>query len=203
MSFTLHGLGVSGGIAIGRALLMSHATLEVSHLTVSPRMVDKEIARFEKAIATVRDELATMKEATEHAPAELSAFIDLHAMFLVDPELVEVPKALIRERRCNAEWALVQQMQHLVEQFEQFDDPYLKERKFDVVQVVERVLKALMGKARKLAKRGKDEDLIIVAHDLSPADTIQFKNLRIGGFVTDLGGATPHNPLLPRRPGGD
>ncbi|HMV00815.1 MAG TPA: phosphoenolpyruvate-utilizing N-terminal domain-containing protein, partial [Rhodocyclaceae bacterium] len=109
MSFTLHGLGVSGGIAIGRALLMSHATLEVSHLTVSPRMVDKEVARFEKAVAAVQDELATMKEAAEHAPAELSAFIDLHAMFLVDPELVEVPKALIRERRCNAEWALVQQ----------------------------------------------------------------------------------------------
>ena len=202
MSFTLHGLGVSGGIAIGRALLMSHATLEVSHLTVSPRMVDKEIARFEKAIATVRDELATMKEATEHAPAELSAFIDLHAMFLVDPELVEVPKALIRERRCNAEWALVQQMQHLVEQFEQFDDPYLKERKFDVVQVVERVVKELMGHpGRNLLRTTKgvtEENLVVVAHDLSPADVIAFKDHRFAAFITDVGGATSHTAILAR-----
>ncbi|MBK8919599.1 MAG: phosphoenolpyruvate--protein phosphotransferase [Betaproteobacteria bacterium] len=202
MSFILHGLGVSGGIAIGRALLMSHATLEVAHLTVSPRMVEKEVTRFEKAIATVRDELATMKEATEHAPAELSAFIDLHAMFLVDPELVEVPKALIRERRCNAEWALVQQMQHLVEQFEQFDDPYLKERKFDVVQVVERVVKELMGHpGRNLLRTAKgvtEENLVVVAHDLSPADVIAFKEHRFAAFITDVGGATSHTAILAR-----
>ncbi|MBL8440388.1 MAG: phosphoenolpyruvate--protein phosphotransferase [Betaproteobacteria bacterium] len=202
MSFTLHGLGVSGGIAIGRALLMSHATLEVSHLTVSPRMVDKEVARFEKAVAAVQDELATMKEAAEHAPAELSAFIDLHAMFLVDPELVEVPKALIRERRCNAEWALVQQMEHLVSQFEQFDDPYLKERKFDVVQVVERIVKELMGhpgrNLLRTAKGVKEETLVVVAHDLSPADVIAFKEHRFAAFITDVGGATSHTAILAR-----
>ena len=202
MSFTLHGLGVSGGIALGRALLMSHATLEVSHLTVSPRMVDKEVARFEKAVAAVQDELATMKEAAEHAPAELSAFIDLHAMFLVDPELVEVPKALIRERRCNAEWALVQQMEHLVSQFEQFDDPYLKERKFDVVQVVERVVKELMGhpgrNLLRTAKGVKEETLVVVAHDLSPADVIAFKEHRFAAFITDVGGATSHTAILAR-----
>ncbi len=202
MSFTLHGLGVSGGIAIGRALLMSHATLEVAHLTIAPRMVDKEIARFEKAVAAVQDELATMKEATEHAPAELAAFIDLHAMFLVDPELVEVPKQLIRERRCNAEWALVQQMEHLVEQFEQFDDPYLKERKFDVVQVVERVVKELMGHVgRNLLRTAKgvtEEMLVVVAHDLSPADVIAFKEHRFASFITDVGGATSHTAILAR-----
>jgi phosphotransferase system enzyme I (PtsI) len=86
-----------------------------------------------------------MKETTEHAPAELAAFIDIHTMFLEDPELVDKPREIIRERRCNAEWALVQQMEHLVDQFEQFDDPYLRERKFDVVQVVERVIKELLG----------------------------------------------------------
>ena len=68
MSFTLHGLGVSGGIAIGRALLMSHATLEVSHLTLAPRLVDKEIARFDAALTAVKQELLLMKENTEHAP---------------------------------------------------------------------------------------------------------------------------------------
>ena len=202
MSFTLHGLGVSGGIAIGRAMLMSHATIEVSHLTVAPRMVDKEVARLEAAIKAVKAELVAMKETTEHAPAELAAFIDIHTMFLDDPELVVKPCEIIRERRCNAEWALVQQMEHLVDQFEQFDDPYLRERKFDVVQVVERVVKELLGHrgrtALKTARRPKEEALIVVAHDLSPADTIAFKEHRFAAFITDVGGATSHTAILAR-----
>jgi phosphotransferase system enzyme I (PtsI) len=202
MSFTLHGLGVSGGIAIGRAMLMSHATLEVSHLTLAPRMVDKEIERFDAAIKTVKDELLQIKESTEHAPAELNAFIDIHTMFLDDPELAEKPREIIRERRCNAEWALVQQMEQLVDQFEQFDDTYLRERKFDVVQVVERVVKELLGRPRraqlKAAKGSKEEALIVVAHDLSPADTIAFKEHRFAAFITDVGGATSHTAILAR-----
>jgi len=202
MSFTLHGLGVSAGIAIGRAMLMSHATLEVSHLTLAPRLVDKEVARFDAAIAAVKSELLTMKENTEHAPAELSAFIDIHTMFLEDTELVEKPREIIRERRCNAEWALVQQMEHLVGQFEQFDDPYLRERKYDVIQVVERVIKELLGHpgkaSLKAAKHTKEESLIVVAHDLSPADTIAFKDHRFAAFITDVGGATSHTAILAR-----
>jgi phosphotransferase system enzyme I (PtsI) len=202
MSFTLHGLPVSPGIAIGRAMLMSHATLEVSHLTLAPRMVDKEIARFDAAIKAVKSELETMRETTEHAPAELAAFIDIHTMFLEDPELVEKPREIIRERRCNAEWALVQQMEYLVNQFEQFDDPYLRERKFDVVQVVERVIKELVGRpgraVTKAAKGVTEEMLIVVAHDLSPADVINFKEHRFASFITDVGGGTSHTAILAR-----
>ncbi|MDK9724203.1 MAG: phosphoenolpyruvate--protein phosphotransferase [Sterolibacteriaceae bacterium MAG5] len=202
MSFTLHGLAVSSGIAIGRAHLISHATLEVAQYQLRERSVGAEIARFDKAFATVRTELETLRKdaVVPGSPSELSAFVDIHAMILDDPLLAEVPKDLIRERRCNAEWALVQQMDHLVAQFEEIEDAYLRERKHDVVQVVERVLKALMGKQRKLSRRGRsdDEPLIVVAHDLSPADTIQFKNLKIGGFVTDLGGATSHTAIVAR-----
>jgi len=202
MSFTLHGLGVSGGIAIGRAMLMSHATLEVSHLTIAPRMVDKEIARFDAAVKAVKSELGTMKETTEHAPAELAAFIDIHTMFLEDPELVDKPREIIRERRCNAEWALVQQMEYLVAQFEQFEDPYLRERKLDVVQVVERVIKELLGHpgraVMKTAKGVTEEMLIVVAHDLSPADVIAFKDHRFASFITDVGGSTSHTAILAR-----
>jgi phosphoenolpyruvate-protein phosphotransferase (PTS system enzyme I) len=202
MSFTLHGLGVSNGIAIGRAVLISHATLEVAHLTIAPRMVDKEIGRLESAIASVKAELVAMRETTEHAPAELAAFIDIHTMFLDDPELVEKPRELIRERRCNAEWALVQQMEHLVAQFDQFEDPYLRERKHDVVQVVERVIKELLGhpgrSVMKTAKGVKEETLIVVAHDLSPADVISFKDRRFASFITDVGGATSHTAILAR-----
>ena len=202
MSFTLHGLGVSSGVAIGRAMLMSHATLEVSHLTLAPRLIEKEIARFDAAVAAVKAELQTVKESAEHAPAELAAFIDVHAMFLEDQELVVKPREIIRERRCIAEWALVQQMEHLVEQFDQFEDAYLRERKFDVVQVVERVIKELLGHpgrgSLKAAKHTKEEALSVVAHDLSPADTIAFKDHRFAAFITDVGGATSHTAILAR-----
>ena len=200
MSFALYGLAVSGGIAIGRAHLVSHATLEVAHYQVREKEILTEVERFEAAVAVVRSELEALRNeaSAPGTPSEAAAFVDIHAMILGDPLLSELPKNLIRERRCNAEWALVQQMEHLVHQFDEMEDSYLRERKHDVVQVVERVLKALMGKARKLGRRGKDDDLIIVAHDLSPADTIQFKTLKIGGFVTDLGGATSHTAIVAR-----
>lgn len=202
MSFTLHGLGVSGGIAIGRATLMSHATLEVAHLTIAPRMVDKEVLRFETALKAVREELRARKGQVGTAPAELTAFIDLHISLLSDPELEGMTKQIIRERRCNAEWALVQQMDHLVEQFEEFEDLYLRERKYDVVQVVERLLKELQGhparSGLRTAKGVTEEPLIVVAHDLAPADTINFKEQRFASFITDVGGATSHTAILAR-----
>jgi phosphotransferase system enzyme I (PtsI) len=206
VSFTLHGLAVSQGIAIGHAHLVSHATLEVAHYTVRERDLPREITRFEEALATVRTELGTLKNeaATPGSPSELSALVNVHAMFLDDPMLAEVPKDLMRERRCNAEWALVQQMELLVAQFDEIDDSYLRERKHDIVQVVERVLRVLLGKPRRLSRKGgkgekgDEEELVIVAHDLSPADTIQFKSQKIAGFVTDLGGATSHTAIVAR-----
>jgi phosphotransferase system enzyme I (PtsI) len=200
MSFTIHGLAVSNGIAIGHAHLVSHATLEVSHFVLPGRFVDEEIARFDQAVATVQAELdALMAGTNAAAPAELTAFIDLNQMILADPMLMEATRQLIRERRCNAEWALVQQMEQVAEQFDLIEDAYLRERKADIVQVVERVLKELMGHPGHLPlRRGREEHLIVVAHDLSPADTIQFKQLKIAGFVTDLGGATSHTAIVAR-----
>jgi phosphotransferase system enzyme I (PtsI) len=203
VSFSLHGLAVSQGIAIGQAHLVSHATLEVAHYTVRERDVPREIERFEAALATVRGDLDALhtEALTPGSPSELSALVNVHAMFLDDPLLAEMPKTLIRARRCNAEWALVQQMEQLVAQFDEIDDSYLRERKHDIVQVVERILRALLGKPRKLAKKGSEKpegELVIVAHDLSPADTIQFKTLKIAGFVTDLGGATSHTAIVAR-----
>ena len=204
MSFTLHGLGVSGGIAIGQAQLLSHATLEVAHLTLPARQVEKEVLRFETAVERVRTELDELRNEMAESAAEMRAFIDVHALILQDPELVDVPKTLIRERGCNAEWALVQQMDYLVKQFDAIDDPYLRERKADVVQVVERVIKELMGRAGKIGKSSKsskgvkEEEQIIVAHDLPPSDLISFKEPRFAAFVTDVGGATSHTAILAR-----
>ena len=203
MTFSLHGQAVSGGIAIGRAHLVSHAMLEVAHYQLRERDVAGELVRFDKAVATTGAELHALRAeaSVPGAPAELSAFVDLHAMILADPALTDGVRELIRERRCNAEWAMVQQMQQVVDQFDEFEDAYLRERQQDIVQVVERVLRVLQGKQRKLARRKAvmvDDLLIVVANDLSPADTIQFKSLKIGGFVTDQGGATSHTAIVAR-----
>jgi len=199
-SFALHGLGVSGGIAIGRAQLVSHATLEVAHYTIPSSRVETEIARLDHAISEVRTELHDLRGMmiAGDAPAEFGAFLDVHAMILADPTLSETPKRHIAEQRCNAEWALTVQMNVLVEQFEDIEDAYLRERKADVVQVVERILKRLLGKPGSLTPGGAEQNTILVAHDLSPADVIQFKTHRYAGFITDLGGVTSHTAIVAR-----
>jgi phosphotransferase system enzyme I (PtsI) len=199
-SFALHGVGVSAGIAIGRAQLVSHATLEVAHYSIAPGAVEAEIRRFDNALAEVRRELEGLHSAmtTGDAPAEFGAFLDVHWMILTDPTLSEVPKKIITEQRCNAEWALTVQMNVLVEQFDDIEDPYLRERKADVVQVVERVLKRLLGKPGVVAPGSAEQHTILVAHDLSPADVILFKRHRYAAFLTDVGGATSHTAIVAR-----
>ena len=200
VSFALHGVGVSGGVAIGRAQLVSHATLEVAHYAVSAKQVPGEIERFELAVKEVQRELESLHSAmtSGDVPGEFGAFLDVHWMILNDPTLSEAPKKIIAEQHCNAEWALTQQMGVLVEQFEQIEDAYLRERKNDVVQVGERVLKRLMGRPGMVPVTKAEEQTILVAHDLSPADVIQFKQHHYGAFLTDLGGATSHTAIVAR-----
>ncbi len=199
MSFVLHGIGVSGGIAIGRAQLISHATLEVAHYSITPEQVSGEIERLTQALHAVQKELETLHGAmtSGDAPAEFGAFLDVHWMILTDPTLHEVPKRTIAEQLCNAEWALTQQLGVLIEQFDMIEDPYLRERKADVVHVVERLLKVLMGKPGPVRPTA-EEHTILVAHDLSPADVIQFKNHHFAAFLTDLGGVTSHTAIVAR-----
>ena len=200
VSFALHGIGVSAGIAIGRAQLVSHATLEVAHYNIAASQVDKEIKRFEEAVHDVQRELEGLHGAmtSGDVPGEFGAFLDVHWMILNDPTLAEVPKRLIAEQRCNAEWALMQQLNVLVDQFEQIEDPYLRERKADVVQVVERVLKRLLGRPGALPAPSAEAQTILVAHDLSPADVIGFKHHHYAAFLTDLGGVTSHTAIVAR-----
>ena len=198
-SFTLHGAGVSGGIAIGYAHLVSTARLEVAHYDLAPEAIEDEIRRFDDAIAEVRGELIALQASVPAtAPAEMSAFLNLHLMILDDAHLSRVPRELIRARRCNAEWALMQQMEMLAQQFEAIEDAYLRERKSDIVQVVERVLKAMLGTGNAPDAPSHEENVIVVAHDLSPADMILFKQHEFAGFVTDLGGVTSHTAIVAR-----
>ncbi|MER2552991.1 MAG: phosphoenolpyruvate--protein phosphotransferase [Thauera sp.] len=201
MPFTLHGLAVSQGIAIGHVHLISHALLEVNHYHVAPKYLDEELDRLDEAVATVQGELIGLKAVTAsgQAHSEVGAFVDLQLMMLADPMLIDAARQLITERRCNAEWALVQQMEHVVEQFRQIEDPYLRERQADVVQVVERLVKVLLGHPGHLPPRRRDGlGTIVVAHDLSPADTIGFRDHNIAGFVTDVGGPTSHTAIVAR-----
>ncbi|OIQ80265.1 phosphoenolpyruvate-protein phosphotransferase [mine drainage metagenome] len=195
----MHGVAVSGGIAIGRAHLVSHALLEVAHYHVPDHLLDAEVGRFSDAVATVLNDLENIRASLPaSAPAELGSFVGTHIMFLADHSLSEAPKQVIRDEHCNAEWAIKQQMDDLVAQFNEIEDDYLRERKFDVVQVVERVIKVLMGHPGQASMEKQESGMILVAHDLSPADAIQFKQHQFAAFVTDVGGATSHTAILAR-----
>ena len=200
MSFTLHGVGVSGGIAIGHAHLVSHVTLEVAHYAVPQSEIESEVARLDSAFNMVRAELDALHASVSGpAAAEYGAFLDLHRMILDDSTLSVAAKTYVAQNQCNAEWAITQQMNVLLVQFEQIEDDYLRERKADVVQVVERVLKALLGHPGYVPPPAKhDGDSILVAHDLSPADVIQYKRHRFTAFLTDLGGLTSHTAIVAR-----
>jgi len=201
MSFTLHGIGVSGGIAIGHAHLVSNARTEVNHYVVPPHQVPEESARFDAAIRAVRAEFDELRaHVPEGAPAEFTAFIDLHRMILNDTMLAVEPRRIIEREQCNAEWAVKVQMDALVDQFDTIEDSYLRERSADVVQVVERILKALSGTPGYVPPPDGDPDqeLILVARDLSPADVVQFKQRDFASFITDVGGVTSHTAIVAR-----
>ncbi|CAM8298273.1 phosphoenolpyruvate--protein phosphotransferase [Candidatus Methylopumilus planktonicus] len=197
--FSIHGIGVSNGIAIGRAHLISNALLEVVQYDIEIKNIPLEVKRFEDAIAAVRVELNKIKsQLPSDSPKELSAFIDTHLMILNDKSLSSLPKSIIENEKCNAEWAIKKQMDSVVNQFDQIEDQYLRERKQDVIQVVERVIKILLGHSNQIAAKNNEKLTILVAHDISPADALHFKNHKYAAFVTDGGGVTSHTAILSR-----
>jgi len=206
MSFALHGVSVSKGIAIGKAVLISRAALEVSHYLVQPGTEELEANRLLQAFEQVRNELSTLKAVLpKDAPQEMAAFLDVHQMILSDPALAQKPLELIRQKRLNAAWALTTELNDLLEQFSEIDDPYLKERGNDIRQVAERVIKAIHSQNRQTVIGGEglisgdfDDGSIVVAHDIAPHDMVRFKENALSGFVTDLGGKTSHTAIVAR-----
>jgi phosphotransferase system enzyme I (PtsI) len=200
VSFTLHGLPVSSGIAIGHAHLVSHTSLEVSHYVLPKQLVAEEVVRLDNALETTRKELTNLRGyRPQQAAAEFDAFLDLHLMILGDEHISQAAREMVLREHCNAEWALKTQMDELVSQFEAFEDAYLRERKTDVVQVVERVLKTLNGESGHVPPSTKhDVEMILVAHDVSPADLIQLKPHQFSAFLIDLGAATSHTAIVAR-----
>ncbi|MFC0133590.1 phosphoenolpyruvate--protein phosphotransferase [Massilia eurypsychrophila] len=202
-SFTLHGIPVSRGIAIGRAHLLTPAALDVKHYLVPEEQLEAEVKRLQDAIAEVHRGLqALWTDLPRDAPTELGAFIDVHALILSDPLISEAPLDIIRSRHYNAEWALVTQIDELSAQFDEIEDEYLRERKADIQQVAERVLKVLMGTAQlqpaPVTTDAYQPQMIVVAHDISPADMLQFRDRSFIGFVTDVGGQNSHTAIVAR-----
>jgi phosphotransferase system enzyme I (PtsI) len=217
MAFSIHGLSVSRGVVIGRAVLVGSSRRDVAHYFVEPEQVDVEIDRLRAGRNIVIEEIIRLQASIQQmgpkdTPQELRALLDVHLMLLKDEMLIQGVKQWVSEHLYNAEWALTAQLEVLSRTFDDMEDPYLRERKADLEQIVERVLRAMQGVAspvlpggperRRKPRKGDGEaaqdDLILVAHDLSPADMLHFKQSAFSGFVTDVGGKTSHTAIVAR-----
>lgn len=206
MSFQVFGVAVSRGVAIGRAMLVASSRVDVAHYFIEEARVETEIERLRSARNTVASELGALQRAMPaEAPPELSALLDVHLMLLHDDTLTSATRQWISERHYNAEWALSAQLEVLARQFDEMEDDYLRERKADIEQVVERLLRAL-ARAPSLVSAathgardfGGEDPLVLVANDIAPADMLQFKRSVFAGFVTDVGGKTSHTAIVAR-----
>lgn len=198
---SLHGTGVSSGISIGKAYVLHRERPEVPEYVLPARLIEEEIARFKNAIENARSQLERIrKHIPRTAPPEIASIIDTHLLILHDKMISEAPIGTIRKRQCNAEWALNIQSDLLGKVFEQMDDPYLRNKKTDVNQVVDRVLRNLLLNQEDEHEQISDalEGQIVVANDLTPADTVLLKHNHIGAFITNLGGPISHTAILAR-----
>ncbi|HCL86565.1 MAG TPA: phosphoenolpyruvate--protein phosphotransferase [Comamonadaceae bacterium] len=206
MTFSIHGLPVARGIAIGRAVLAAASRMEVVHYFIEAGDVEAELARARSARDAVIHELQRLQaDMPADAPQELAALLDVHILLLQDEALVGGVRHWVTERLYNAEWALTTQLEVLSRQFDEMEDDYLRERKADLEQVVERILRHLRGahvdgpaRLAAAAGGGSATPLVLVAYDLSPADMLQFKQSVFAGFVTGVGGKTSHTAIVAR-----
>jgi phosphotransferase system enzyme I (PtsI) len=199
VSFTLHGLGVSKGIAIGKVHIIRHDQIEVSEYTLSKHSLEEEVNRFEDALAIARQQLLNIRDkAPKDTAVDIAAIIEAHLLMLDDSLLTRVPIDLIYQHQCNAEWALKLQCESLVQIFDKMEDPYLSARKSDVEQVVMRIQRILRGYTETTLEPENMANMIILADDLSPADTVLMQHHGILAFVTEYGGMTSHTAILAR-----
>ncbi len=218
MTFSVHGLAVARGIAIGRAVLMASSRVDVAHYFIEAGQIEDEIARVRAGRNAVVDEIHRLQQTIatmgpKEAPHELTALLDVHLMLLQDEDLIGGVKHWISERLYNAEWALTTQLEVISRQFDDMEDDYLRGRKADLEQVAERILRYMKGVASPVAppsssRRKTQQDLLLddsidvplvmIAHDLSPADMLQFKQSVFAGFVTDVGGRNSHTAIVAR-----
>jgi phosphoenolpyruvate-protein phosphotransferase (PTS system enzyme I) len=221
MTFSIHGIPVARGIAIGRAVVVVSSRMDVAHYFIKAEQIEAELMRVRDAKDKVVGELIKLQHGlagkdAKDAPTELTALLDVHQMLLQDQALQDGVTHWIKDRLYNAEWALTTQLEVISRQFDEMEDEYLRERKADLEQVVERVLRVMKGVASPISAPPaprinrvhgqqdllpsdlQDVPLILIAQDLSPADMLQFKTSVFAGFVTDVGGKTSHTAIVAR-----
>ena len=202
MSTTIPGTGVSRGIAIGPVHRLDVGDIEVHESAIPRNLIEDEVARFRRAVRVARQQLKAIRNSIpETTRADIADFIDTHLLMLEDSMLTAAPVELIRERQCNAEWALKSQRDALAAVFDEMDDPYLRTRKDDVDHVVNRIQRILISEQMHTTEPQDHEVLrgaIVVAHDLTPAETALLHHQGIAGFVTESGGPLSHTAILAR-----
>ncbi len=199
MSILLYGIGLGGGISIGSAFIFDKRLDDATCHYLEDNEIENEVLQFEEALIQTRKELELLRGSIpSSAPAELGAFLSLSIMMLGDSQISQAPLKIIRDIGCNAQWAIKLQADVLATKFDRMEDEYLKERKHDVLQVLERIFKNLEGNRFDWEEGGKLEKGILITHDLSPADLVHFKDSNFSGFVTEVGSLTSHTAIVGR-----
>lgn len=203
MSVALYGMGVSRGIAIGNVHVIQKDQHDIREYKLKENEIDTEVKRLESAITCAREQLRSIRKHIPRATdTDIAAFIDTHLLMLEDSALTHEPARLIREFKYNAEWALKQQRDALVSVFEEMNDPYLRTRKDDVDYVVNRIQRFLTDRSpmphEETDSRKQLSGYIVLANDLTPADTVLMQHNGITGFLTEYGGPTSHTAILAR-----
>lgn len=201
MSISIPGIGISNGIAIGAVYRLEQGDVEVYEAAIPKELVEDEISRFRRSVRTARQQLKAIRNSIpETTPVDITDFIDTHLLMLEDSLLTAAPVELIRQRQCNAEWALKIQRDALAKVFDEMDDPYLRTRKDDVDHVVTRILRILIGKETQPDPQDSTRlhGAIVLAHDLTPAEAALLRHQGIAGFVTESGGPLSHTAILAR-----
>ncbi|WP_289293994.1 phosphoenolpyruvate--protein phosphotransferase [Romboutsia ilealis] len=191
-----NGTGASPGIALGKALVIEHSELVIEKRNISN--IEEEIQKLENAVKVSKDELTKVKEKALMELGEHEAEIfEAHLLVLEDPELVDSAISKIRDEKVNADYALNEIKEMFVAMFESMDNEYMRERAADIKDVTNRVLRHILGiKVVDLA--GLDEEVVLIAHDLTPSDTATMNKSMVLGFLTDIGGRTSHTAIMAR-----
>jgi phosphotransferase system enzyme I (PtsI) len=193
----LKGIPASGGVAIGKGFFLNRVLPRSVRSTVGREQVDEEIAAFQRAVARSREQILHIRDGVADSSSEHHQILSVHLALLEDSMLVEQTVKTIRENQYAADWAFNKVLQNLLETFHRIEDPYLRERGHDLRQIGHRVLENLAGRSVDSVAAIR-EPVIIVAHDLSPADTAQILKSPVLGFATDVGSRTSHTAITAR-----
>lgn len=190
------GTGASPGVALGKALVIEHSELNIEKKNIEN--VETEVEKLQAAVEESKKELEQVKERAKVELGEHEAEIfEAHLLVLQDPELIDQTIAKIRDEKVNADFALNEVKEMFVSIFESMDNEYMRERAADIKDVTNRVLRHILG-IKVVDLSALSEEVILIAHDLTPSDTATMNKKMVLGFLTNIGGRTSHTAIMAR-----